>query len=225
MKRITQLKLMCYKLEVVLSIDAWVFLHGTTEGRENIYYFLSLLSKMAITDTPVLKRGQEYVVKAGQIDGSILGLSKEWEIGRKATSRLLEDFSNLGMIKVESNPLTSIITMMCVYQWMDKGIKTTNPYYSTSLNNYQGVRIHLYNGQQFGMLRKSSPRRKASHKAERVQSQNGDSELPVGNKHAPGLIQTADPSSEIEVENMPRQLPFIPEPNNKSEYGAPEDKD
>lgn len=225
MKRITQLKLMCYKLEVVLSIDAWFFLHGTTEGRENIYYFLSLLSKMAITDTPVIKRGQEYVVKAGQIDGSILGLSKEWEIGRKATSRLLEDFSNLGMIKVESNPLTSIITMMCVYQWMDKGIKTTNPFYSTTLNNYQGARIHLYNGQQFGILRKSSPRKKASHKAERGQSQNGDSELPVENKDASGLTQTADPSSEIEVENMPRQLPFIPEPNNEAEYGAAEDDD
>ena len=225
MKRITQLKLMCYKLEVVLSIDAWFFLHGTTEGRENIYYFLSLLSKMAITDTPVLKRGQEYVVKAGQIDGSILGLSKEWEIGRKSASRLLEDFSNLGMIKVESNPLTSIITMMCVYQWMDKGIKTTNPFYSTTLNNYQGARIHLYNGQQFGMLHKSSPRRKATHKEERAQSQNVDSELPVENKDGTGLTQTADPSSEIEVENMPRQLPFISEPNNEAEYGAAEDDD
>ena len=225
MKRITQLKLMCYKLEVVLSIDAWFFLHGTTEGRENIYYFFSLLSKMAITDTSVLKRGQEYVLKAGQIDGSILGLSKEWEIGRKATSRLLEDFSNLGMIKVESNPLTSILTMMCVYQWMDKGIKTTNPFYSTTLNNYQGARIHLYNGQQFGMLRKSSPRKKASHKEELGQSQKGDSELPVENKDGTGLTQTADPSSEIEVENMPRQLPFIPETNNKSENGATEDND
>ena len=112
MERIKQLKLMCYKLEVVLSIDAWFFLHGTTEGRENIYYFLSLLSKMAITDTPVLKRGQGYTVKAGQVDGSILGLSKEWEIGRKATTRFLEDFSNLGMIKVESNPLNTIITTM-----------------------------------------------------------------------------------------------------------------
>ena len=76
MKRITELKLMYYKLEVMLSIDAWFFLHGATEGRENIYCFLSLLSKMAITDTPVLKRGQGYTVKAGQVDGSILGLSK-----------------------------------------------------------------------------------------------------------------------------------------------------
>ena len=207
---------MCYKLEVVLSIDAWFFLHGTTEGRENIYYFLSLLSKMAITDTPVIKRGQEYVVKAGQIDGSILGLSKEWEIGRKATTRLLEDFSNLRIIKVESNPLTSIITMMCVKDWMVNKAMLPNHCFSTTVGKFEGVRIHLYNGQQFGMLRKSSPRRKATHKAERAQSQNGDSELPVENKDGTGLTQTAAPSSKIEVENMPRQLPFIPEINNES---------
>ena len=193
MKRITQLKLMCYKLEVLLSIDAWFFLHGTTEGRENIYYFLSLLSKMAITDSPVLKRGQEYVVKAGQIDGSILGLSKEWEIGRKATSRLLEDFSNLRLIKIESNPLTSIITMMCVKDWMVNKAMFANPCFSTTIGRFEGVRIHLYNEQQFGILRKSSPRKKVSSKADRAQSHNEDSELPVDNKEAADPTQLVNP--------------------------------
>ena len=47
----------------------------------------------------------------------------------------------------------------------------------------------------------------------------------VENKDPNGLTQMANPSSEIEVENKPRQLPFIPEPNNKSEYGATEDND
>ncbi|MCH5238441.1 MAG: hypothetical protein J1E95_11710, partial [Muribaculaceae bacterium] len=220
----------------------YIYLHSVEHGikTEKNSKFLEMIPKTGIRSNELVRKIQdlkgyrcvrsarrpiEDMLKAGQIDGSILGLSKEWEIGRKATSRLLEDFSNLGMIKVESNPLTSIITMMCVYQWMDKGIKTTNPFYSTTLNNYQGARIHLYNGQQFGMLRKSSPRRKATHKEERAQSQNVDSELPVENKDGTGLTQTADPSSEIEVENMPRQLPFIPEINNESEYGAAEDKD
>ena len=89
-------------------------------------------SKMAITDTPVLKRGQGYTVKAGQVDGSILGLSKEWEIGRKATTRLLENFSNLGIIKVESNPLTSIITTMCIKEWMINKAMLANPCFSTT---------------------------------------------------------------------------------------------
>ena len=225
MERIKQLNLMCYKLEVVLSIDAWFFLHGTTEGRENIYYFLSLLSKMVITDTPVLKRGQEYTVKAGQVDGSILGLSKEWEIGRKASSRLLEDFSNLGLIKVESNPLTSIITMMCVKDWMVNKAMLANPSFSTTVGRFEGVRIHLYNEQQFGILRKSSPRRKVSPKEDRGQSHNGDSELPVINKNATDPTPMVNPSSEIEVENMPKQLPFIREINNDSQDGASENKD
>ena len=108
---------------------------------------------------------------------------------------------------------------------MDKGIKTTNPFYSTTLNNYQGVRIHLYNAQKFGILRKSSPRKKVSPKEESGQSKNGDSGLPVKNKDVADPIQMVNPSSEIEVDNMPRQLPLIPETNNKSENGATEDND
>ena len=48
-----------------------------------------------------------YAVHPGQADGSMLVLAKEWGIGRKAMSRLLEDFSERGLIMnpTHSNPI------------------------------------------------------------------------------------------------------------------------
>lgn len=48
---------------------------------------------MQMADAQVSKRDQLYTVKAGQADGALLGLSKEWRIGRKAVRRLLDDLS------------------------------------------------------------------------------------------------------------------------------------
>ena len=36
MKQQKQLKLMCYKVEIVMSTEAWYFLHGTTNGVCNL---------------------------------------------------------------------------------------------------------------------------------------------------------------------------------------------
>lgn len=85
MKNPGQLRMMCYKAEIVLGIEAWYFLHGTTGGVCNLFYFLSLLSKMQTVNVQLGKRGQHYTVKAGQADGSLLGLSREWRIGRAAS--------------------------------------------------------------------------------------------------------------------------------------------
>lgn len=65
MKNPEQLKLMCYKVEIVLGIEAWYFLHGATNGVCNLFYFLSLLSKMQTTEVLAGKRRQNYTVKAG----------------------------------------------------------------------------------------------------------------------------------------------------------------
>ena len=161
-RQIKQLNLMCYKLEVVLSIDAWHFLYGTTEGTPNLFYFLSLLSKMVTSTAIIKKRGQEYEIKPGQVDGSILALSKEWGIGRKAATRLLDDFSEHGILTVVSNRLTSIISMVCVSGWMINANNIANPIFSTTVGRFEGVRIHLYNGHQFETLRKNSPRKRTS---------------------------------------------------------------
>ena len=158
MKKLEQLKLMCYKAEVVLSIEAWYFLHGTTNGVCNLFYFLSLLSKMQTADVQLGKRGQTYTVKAGQADGSLLGLSREWRIGRKAVRRLLDDFAERGIIAVESNPLTSLISLVCVRSWVIDGRLVENPMFRSAVGKFEGVRIHLLNGQQFGTLRRSSQR-------------------------------------------------------------------
>ena len=104
-----------------MNVEAWYFLHGTTNGVCNLTYFLSLLSGMAVTEASKTKRGLGYALHPGQVDGSMLSLAKEWNIGRKSVSRLLEDFSQRGLIRVVSNPVTSIIDMVCVKSWMTDG--------------------------------------------------------------------------------------------------------
>ena len=158
MKNPGQLRMMCYKAEIVLGIEAWYFLHGTTGGVCNLFYFLSLLSKMQTVNVQLGKRGQHYTVKAGQADGSLLGLSREWRIGRKVVRRLLDDFAERGIISVESNPLTSLVSLVCVRSWLAGGRLVENPLFRPSVGKFEGVRIHLLNGQQFGTLRRSSKR-------------------------------------------------------------------
>lgn len=155
-----QLVLPCYKLEMAISVEAWYFLHGSTDGICNLTYLLSLLSKMTVSEVQNAKRGLGYAVHPGQADGSMLVLAKEWGIGRKAVSRLLEDFSERGLIRVDSNPVTSIIDMVCVKSWMISGRLIENPAYRQTIKAYEGVRIFLFNGQRLETLRRSSARKK-----------------------------------------------------------------
>ena len=143
-----------------MSVEAWYFLHGSTDGICNLTYLLSLLSKMTVSEVQNTKRGLGYAVHPGQADGSMLVLAKEWGIGRKAVSRLLEDFSERGLIRVDSNPVTSIIDMVCVKSWMIAGRLIENPTYRQTIKAYEGVRIFLFNGQQLETLRRSSARKK-----------------------------------------------------------------
>ena len=155
-----QLVLPCYKLEMAMSVEAWYFLHGSTDGICNLTYLLSLLSKMTVSEVQSTKRGLGYAVHPGQVDSSMLVLAKEWGIWRKAVSRLLEDFSERGLIRVDSNPVTSIIDMVCVKSWMIAGRLIENPAYRQTIKAYEGVRIFLFNGQQLETLRRSSARKK-----------------------------------------------------------------
>lgn len=132
------LVLPCYKLEMAMSVEAWYFLHGSTDGVCNLTYLLSLLSKMTVSEVQNTKRGLGYAVHPGQTDGSMLVLAKEWGIGRKAVSRLLEDFSERGLIRVDSNPVTSIIDMVCVKSWMIAGRLIENPAYCQTVKAYEG---------------------------------------------------------------------------------------
>jgi len=143
-----------------MTVEAWYFLHGSTDGVCNLTFFLSLLSKMTVSEVQNTKRGLSYAIHPGQVDGSMLVLAKEWGIGRKAVSRLLEDFSERGLIRVDSNPMTTIIDMVCVRSWMIAGRLTENPTYHQTVKAYEGVKIFLFNGQQLETLRRSSPRKK-----------------------------------------------------------------
>ena len=155
-----QLVLPCYKLEMAMPVEAWYFLHGSTYGICNLTYLLSLLSKITVSEVQNTKRGLGYAVHPGQADGSMLVLAKEWGIGRKAVSRLLEDFSERGLIRVDSNPVTSIIDMVCVKSWMIAGRLIENPAYCQTVKAYEGVRIFLFNGQKLETLRRSSARKR-----------------------------------------------------------------
>ena len=127
MKNLKQLVLPCYKVEIAMSVEAWYFLHGSTDGVCNLTFFLSLLSRMTVEEVQNTKRGLSYAIHPGQADCSMLALAKVWDIGRKAVCRLLEDFSERGLIKVDSNPMTSILEMVCVKSWMIAGKLIENP--------------------------------------------------------------------------------------------------
>lgn len=57
MKNLKQLVLPCYKLEMAMSVEAWYFLHGSTDGICNLTYLLSLLSKITVSEVQNTKRG------------------------------------------------------------------------------------------------------------------------------------------------------------------------
>lgn len=176
-----QLVLPCYKVELAMGVEAWYFLHGTTAGVCNLTYFISLLSRMAVVETQQAKRGLGYALHPGQADGSMLSLAKEWNIGRKAVSRLLEDFERRKLIRTCSNPITTLIDMMCVKSWMQDGQPIENPTYRQTVKAYEGVRIYLFNGQRLETLRKSSANRKKPKDENKVESGKKPAQVPQPN--------------------------------------------
>lgn len=129
-----------------------------------------------------------------KVDGSMLSLAKEWNIGRKSVCRLLEDFSQRGLIRVASNPVTSIIYMVCVKSWMIDGQLTENPTYRQAVKAYEGVRIYLFNGQRLETLRKSSARTKKP----KDKDTNKDKEKPA---------QASQPNQSISEDNEQSKQP------------------
>lgn len=222
MKQQKQLKLMCYKMEMAMSVEAWYFLYGTTCGTCNLFYFFSLLSGMATVDTTCNKRGMAYTIHSGQVDGSMLSLAKEWNIGRKAVSRLLEDFSERGLIRVVSNPVTSVIDMVCVKSWMKDGRVIENPTYNPTVKAYEGVRIYLFNGQRLELLRKSSAVRKKQPKGE-AEKAASHTELPCQTERTE---QPALEDNELVAEpDNPMESPAVsPQTNTNGNTAQSEDR-
>lgn len=179
MKKLKQLVLPCYKVELAMDVEAWYFLYGTTCGVCNLTYFISLLSRMTVAEAQQTKRGLEYALHPGQADGSMLSLAKDWGIGRKAVSRLLEDFERRKLIRTCSNPMTTLIDMVCVKSWMKDGQPVENPTYRQTLKAYEGVRIYLFNGQKLETLRKSSTGRKKPKNRSKAEETEYPAETPA----------------------------------------------
>ena len=72
---------------MAMSVEAWYFLHGSTDGVCNLTFFLSLLSRIVVEEVQNTKRGLSYTIHPGQADSSMLALAKEWGIGRKADAK------------------------------------------------------------------------------------------------------------------------------------------
>ena len=164
----------------------------------------------------------EYTVHPGQADGSMLSLAKEWNIGRKAVFRLLEDFVERGLISVVSNPVTSIIDMVCVKSWMKDGQVTENPTYTPTVKAYEGVRIYLFNGQRLELLRKSSAVRKKQPKNQSEKEANltglADTTEPMKQSISENKEQTAATESPMET------LAASSTPNNDGSTAQSEDR-
>jgi len=205
MKNLKQLVLPCYKLEVAMTVEAWYFLHGSTDGVCNLTFFLSLLSKMAVSEAMNTKRGLSYALHPGQVDSSMLVLAKEWGIGRKAVARLLEDFSERGLIRVVSNPMTTIIDMVCVKSWMIAGRLIENPTHHQTVKAYEGVRIFLFNGQRLETLRSSSSRKKKEKPTEKsdelLPMNTTDCNPIVGDTEAVEIIKTVVSENAASITN------------------------
>ena len=75
MKNLKQLVLPCYKVEMAMSVEAWYFLHGSTDGVCNLTFFLSLLSRIAVEEVQNTKRGLSYT------------RSEERRVGKECRSR------------------------------------------------------------------------------------------------------------------------------------------
>jgi hypothetical protein len=221
MKQQKQLKLMCYKMEIAMSVEAWYFLYGTTCGTCNLFYFFSLLSRMATEDTTCNKRGMAYIIHPGQADGSMLSLAREWSIGRKAVSRLLEDFCKRGLIRVASNPVTSVIDIVSVKSWMKDGRVTENPTYVLTVKAYEGVRIYLSNGQRLELLRKSSAIRKKQQK-DKAEIALSHAELP--NRTEPTEQPVLEDKGLMAEHGNPTESPAVqPQTNTNGDMVRPED--
>ena len=163
----------------------------------------------------------EYTVHPGQADGSMLSLAKEWNIGRKAVSRLLEDFSERGLIRIVSNPVTSIIDMVCVKSWMKDGRVIENPTYLPIVKAYEGVRIYLYNGQRLELLRKSSAARK---KQPKNQSEKESNLTGLSDTTEPTEQSISEDKGQAAVTKSPMGSPAAPPtPNNDGSTAQSED--
>ena len=145
-----------------MGVEAWYFLHGSTDGVCNLTFFLSLLSKNDCHRSAEFKRGLKYSVQPGQVDSSMLVLAKEWNIGRKAVFRLLRDFSGTWAYQYRFQS-HDIHFGYGVREVMDDSRKTCRKSdISPDSQGLRRVRIFLLTDKNLETLRRSSPRKKTA---------------------------------------------------------------
>lgn len=117
-----------------LTAEALEYLCGTTAGTANIIFFKDLLSRMTDTKTTVLKRGISIEIRPGQADASMLSMARSWGVGRKVALGIFTAMERHGIIRRNSDNITSLIDMVCVSGWYADGYFHKNPLYTYASN-------------------------------------------------------------------------------------------
>ena len=116
------------------TAEALEWLSGTTSddnqtliANRNLFY--GLLRRIRFTEGRDESFRRPQRVQAGAFQFSEIGLTAEWNMGRKRIHNLLLTMERIGLIAVHSSRVASVAAMTCVAGWIDTdGNFVRNPY-------------------------------------------------------------------------------------------------
>ena len=112
-----------------LSAEALSFLTETTGGTSNFKLFYRLLFLMQLEETVVTIRGIPVTIMPGQLNAPMNSLQEDWGISRKCIGAFFDKLEKLGVIARQSNRVTTIIDMKCVFSWTDNEGRVKNAFF------------------------------------------------------------------------------------------------
>ena len=123
------------KVLIALSPEALEFLCGTTNGVSNCRLFVDLLNAMHIETGTTEKRGITITLQPGQVELAMSAFEERWGIKRKQARGFVDRLAQLNLVRRNSNKLTTIIDIICVWRWMVNGRGVQNPLYPPVSHN------------------------------------------------------------------------------------------
>lgn len=87
----------------------------------------ALLADAASEETSFIKRGIRSTLKVGQVEASLIRLAGRLDCDRKTVRKSLNKLESLGMIRRNSDRLTTIIDMACLVGWFTPNGFVPNP--------------------------------------------------------------------------------------------------
>ncbi len=115
------------------------WLNGATCGVPHLTIYKDLLYGMTVSDSAIKKRGQDVPLKPFEVEASANSFSERWNMSRKVMIRLFKEMGELGLIKVDSNKLRSVLTMCAVVDCTPCKPSSSNPPSDESPADQQNV--------------------------------------------------------------------------------------